>query len=230
MVKRFKIFWQKYVYKPSPLNIAIVIFLIKMIAQYYANREGDTEGWSGYFLITSIAISAVILVLDFLIQVVFRRYWVTLTLELALLSTIYIYGTWEDRYKEFVIPNNFTGYIIVVYGLKGEPKLPKKTFALNYRIKVPANGIILTSSDMDDDYPNVKIKDESDGITEEDSFGLRLWYCPLPPDKYFCKGKVINYKRWFILRHGGGFSEEEHPNTNTIEFLDEYCSKNVSGK
>lgn len=178
-------------YRPTPLNI--VCGLAIGLAIYSALKPGP-EGWG--FLLTIYLIPAIIigLLVDFILQKLFPKYLLTFGIELFILTTIYFSYCLTQRTKTLIIPDKFAGkYIVTIYGVENSANLPS---GWNYEIKVPTNGMLLTSSTIDSDLPETKMKTYS-GInlnTDETELG----WVRITHDRFDCNGKTYEYQFWMV--------------------------------
>jgi hypothetical protein len=137
------------------VSIILILFGIYFILSGIGGNLGPPVG------MIIIGVGLIFLLLHFLLRKVFktkiRNQFITELLLLILIGFFYF----KNNEKVILhIPKNFQGYIILVYGVDGEPKLESNNiFNSNVDITVPTSGIILTSNK----FPkNTVIVDSSD--------------------------------------------------------------------
>jgi hypothetical protein len=178
-------------YRPTPLNI--VCGLAIGLAIYTAIKPGP-EGWGFLMTIYLIPVIIIGLLIDFILQKFLPKYLLTFVTELLLLTAIYFAYCWTQRTKTLIIPDKLQSqYVVTIYGVENSVKLPD---GWNYEIKVPANGILMTSSTFDSDLPETKMKTYS-GInlnTDETELG----WGRITHDNFDCNGKTYEYQFWIV--------------------------------
>ena len=178
-------------YRPTPLNI--VCGLAIGLAIYSGIKPGP-EGWGFLLTIYLIPVIIVGLLIDFVLQKFLKKYFLTFGSELLILAAIYFAYSWTQRTKTLIIPDKLQSqYIVTIYGVENTENLPD---GWNYEIKVPTNGILMTSSTFDSDLPETKIKTCS-GInlnTDETELG----WVRITHDKLDCNGKTYEYQFWMV--------------------------------
>ena len=178
-------------YRLTPLNIICGLAIALAI---YSDIRPGSEGWG--FLLTIYLVPAIIigLLLDLLLQKSFTRYLNTFTAEILLFAILFVCYSLTQRTKTFIIPDRMQSqYLATIYGVENAPKLPN---GWNYEIKIPTNGILLTSSKLDNDLPETKMKTYS-GI-ELNSKVTELSWGRISTDKFDCNGKAYKYQLWMV--------------------------------
>ncbi len=178
-------------YRPTPLNIACGTAI--GVAIYAAIRPGP-EGWG--YLMTLYLVPYILsgLIIDFMFQKFLQRYLLTFTFEAIILSTVYFCYSLEERTKTLIIPDKLQShFIVLIYGVDNSAKLPD---TWNYSVKVPSNGILLTSSTFESDLPETKMKTYS-GI-ELNTDKTELGWARITSDKFECQGKTFDYQFWMV--------------------------------
>lgn len=178
-------------YRPTPLNV--VCGLAIGLAIYSAIKPGP-EGWGFLLTIYLIPVIIVGLLVDFFLQKSLSKYLLTSGIEIFILTAIYFSYCWTQRTKTLIIPDKLQSqYIVTIYGVEQSARLPD---GWNYEIKVPTNGILMTSSAFDDDLPETKMRTYS-GInlnTDETELG----WGRITHDKFECNGKTYEYQFWLV--------------------------------
>lgn len=126
----------------------------------------------------------------FLIQYSTSSYSRAILCEITLIVLVAIGYTWQNRTKTYVLPGQGDlEYIAVVYGIENGSELPLHWWTRSYEIRIPESGIILTSAEVNDDFPKTrfvqpsKSKAEISGVFADasrihignDSFECHIW-------------------------------------------------------
>ena len=189
-------------YRPTPLNI--VCGLAIGLAIYSAIKPGP-EGWGFLMSIYLIPVIIIGLLVDFILQKFLPKYLLKLIIELLLLAIIYFGYSWTQRTKTFIIPDKLQSqYVVTIYGVENSVKLPD---GWNYEIKVPTNGILLTSSTSNSDLRETKMKTYSGINLNSDE--TELGWVKITQDKFDCKGKTFEYQFWMVDTSCCGYSSRE---------------------
>lgn len=178
-------------YRPTPLNI--ISGLAIGLAIYSAIKSG-AESWG--FLVTIYLIPLIFfgLLIDFALQRFLPKYLLTFVTELLLLIAFYFAYCWTQRTKTLIIPDKLQSqYVVTIYGVENSVILPD---GWNYEIKVPKNGILLTSSTFDSDLPKTKMKTYSGINLNSDE--TELGWGRITHDKFDCNGKTYEYQFWIV--------------------------------
>ncbi len=181
----------KIKYRPTPLNI--ISGLASVFVIYLAMNSGPMGfGILGLIYFTPIIIIGILI--DFILQKYFSKYLITFCIEIFILSIIYFAYCWSQRSKTLIIPDKLQNqYIVTIYGVEKADKLPS---GWNYEIKIPTNGVFMTSSSFEDDLKETKIKTYS-GIninTDETELG----WVDIMSDEFYCNGKIYQYQFWMV--------------------------------
>ena len=143
-------------YRPTPLNI--VSGLVIGYSIYGAIYSG-AEGWGILLLYYCLPFGLLGLLVDLFIQRFSKKYLWTFIIESSLIVFLFLCYGYSQRTKTLIIPDGFhSKYIVVIYNVNNAPKLPIGPFTWSYEIKIPANGILLTSSFSDNDLLDTKMK------------------------------------------------------------------------
>lgn len=182
-------------YRPRPLNILFGLIIGVTIYSFFTSDPFGFRLALTILFLLPIGIGAVII--DYFLQKFLKKYLWTFIIEIFILSMLTLYYGWTQRTKTLIIPDNLTNpYIVTIYGVNNTPQLPKGQFGLEYEIKVPTDGILLTSSDIDSDLPQTKMKTYSG--TELNTEQTKLGWVRIAHDKLDCNGKTYSYQFWMV--------------------------------
>jgi hypothetical protein len=102
-----------------------------------------------------------------------------------------------SKTKTYVIPTDIqTKYIVTVYGVEKAPKLPIGLFTWNYDIRVPSNGIVLTSTNYNQDFTQTLVKTTSGNYFNSDS--TKWGFVNFVDKEIECQGQSHKYSSIYI--------------------------------
>jgi hypothetical protein len=181
-------------YKLTPFNIvSIGIIIVSIWSAIYSGPEG----WGVLVTLFLLPIGILGLFIDYLIRSEITKYKRVLIIETLVLLLIAFCYSLTEKSKTLIIPDKLTSnYIVTIYGVKNAPKLPINIWTWNYEIKIPKNGILLTSSTFENDLPETKMKTYS-GI-ELNTNKTELGFIRLMDDEIDCNGQKYKYRSWMI--------------------------------
>ena len=204
-------------YRPTPLNIISGLVIGFSI---YSSIYSGPEGWGILFLFYVLPFGIVGLLADFLLLKFLKKYLWTFTIECSILGLLFFYYLWTERTKTFIIPDKLQSkFVATIYGVDNAPELPD---GWSYEIKVPSNGILLTSSNLVNDLPQTKMRTYS-GI-KLNSDDTELGWVNISSDKFDCKGKIYQYQIWMVDSNCCLYS------THDIDSLNLFLKRQVCGQ
>ena len=185
----------KMKYRPTPLNIVCGITIIISIWCVIFSGSFGFGILLGLFYLLPFGLIG--LLIDYIIQKLSKKYIWTFSIDLFILGILTLSYGRTQRTKTLIIPDHLTSqYITTIYGVDTEPRLPKGVFTWSYEIRVPENGILLTSSDINDDLPETKMKTYSG--TELNTESTELGWVRFTDDKFDCNEKTYHYQSWMV--------------------------------
>ena len=210
-------------YKLTPFNIISVLIIGLVIWNYYSS-DFDSMGWKEFASIFFISIGLTGLLADLILQFSAKRYlWIFIT-EGCIVLLITFIMIWSTRTKTLIVPNNPPRYIVTVFGVNKQPKLSNKTFVYTYEVKVPDNGILLTSSLYEEDLPETIIKNQLN--QELNTKYSELGWVHFSDGTFQCGNKTFKYKSWIIENSEACCtSSGKEIDSLRIHLADELCHK-----
>ncbi len=210
-------------YRLTPFIIASVALIIVSI--WFAIKPGP-EGWGFvlFFYLFPIGLSG--LLIDFIIQRWnARKYKKIFIIETFLLLLIAIFFSLRQKSKMLIIPDKLaTNYIVTIYGVDNAPKLPFTILNWNYEVKVPDNGILLTSTSFESDFPETRMKTYSG--KELNTVNTDLGFIRFAENTITCNGKTYKYRSWMVDSPSCcGYSSKDFEALKT-QIEKYYCSQN----
>ena len=195
-------------YRPTPLNIISTI-LLGWTLWSYSQAKGDPMGFGWMWTMFVIGFCVTGLVIDFVIQKVSKKYLWTVGTETILILVLGTYYAYSQRTKTLIIPDSPTSdYIVTIYGVKEKPKLTDKFLPWTYEVKVPANGILMTSTEFGSDLPETKMVSYSG--TELNTDKSDWGWIRFSENEFECNGQTFKYRSWMINKDFCcGYSNED---------------------
>ena len=139
------------------LSIASIIYAIVIVI-----KERDLS-WGIFVVIGLIVIGILLFGIDFGLKKWLKNYKKIILSELALvLLVVVIYGYKFNRTKTLIIPAEFDkSYVTIIYGVENSKDLSISALTWNKKIEIPKSGILLTSSDFNENLRETEIKMDS---------------------------------------------------------------------
>lgn len=160
--------------------------------------QSDPMGFTSLAVFYCIGVSIIILVIDWIIQLATKYYKKIILIEFSIIGLFTFLFLRMERTKTILIPDNFgEGYITIIYGVENAPKLPVNFFTWTYEVPIPQNGILLTSSECNEDLPKTNVKTYSRIDLSEKELGFGHFI----ESEIDCNTKQYKYKSWIIQKH-----------------------------
>ncbi|MBT29601.1 MAG: hypothetical protein CMO01_08050 [Thalassobius sp.] len=200
------------IYKITPLNIVSIIAIL--VAIYGAVKPGDM-GFGLLALVYYLPAGLLGLALDYLMQKKLENFKVTVAVELILLSFIYFGYLWTKRTKDLIVnEDRKSEYIVFIYGVENAEKLPFRSYYLYYTLNVPENGIFLTSTKLNRDFPFTQVYERTN--VEEQGKREKVPVAKMKTGLLNCDDLQFEYEVWKIDESGSiTFSSHEADSLQT---------------
>ncbi|PZE17541.1 hypothetical protein DNU06_06855 [Putridiphycobacter roseus] len=159
------------------LVVYLAFILFYLIA--WTNLKGYTHVW---ILLVAVGLY---LINDFFSKkrVGVKAYWsVQIIVVIMVFGAVKLIALKQDAKTIYVIPESAKDEVIILFGIEGYPELPKTTM-WKKNILIPDNGLLVTSSMMDElpGYRRNYIKPDGQGISLNNLFVQE--YCALESDR-----------------------------------------------
>ena len=181
---------------------------------------GEIYEYGFVALILSISIGLFGLVIDFVLQKIFKNYWIINAVGLILLLLFIIIYFYNSREKTIILPDDFSGSFTIVYGVKGANPLFKTKPTFGYQLEITKTRILYTETSLTDDLWNTKFKTTSGNIVYKDKFDPTV--IDLKLGEFNCKGKEWKYRTW-VVKSNSQFIDTENIDSLTIKNMLTYC-------
>ena len=139
------------------LSISSIIYAIFIVI-----KERNL-GWGFFAVIVLIVIGILLFVVDIGLKKWFKNYKKLFLTELVLLLlVVVVYNYKFNRTKTLIIPTEFNkSYVTIIYGVENSKDLSISALTWNKKIKIPKSGILLTSSDFNENLRETDMKMDS---------------------------------------------------------------------
>jgi len=141
--------------KITPFLILAVVSLIYGIYLLFVGVE-----WDLFIAIFFIITSPVLFLIDIGLKKGFKTYWKLIVFELAVILSLYTIGNYQNNRSQILeLPPEFDKtYITIIYGVQNGKDLGISAFTISKTLNIPETGIIITSSEFDENLPRTKIR------------------------------------------------------------------------
>ncbi len=174
------------------LSIASIIYAIVIVI-----KERDLS-WGIFAVVGLIVIGILLFGIDFGLKKWLKNYKKIFLTELALvLLVVVIYGYKFNRTKTLIIPAEFDkSYVTIIYGVENSKDLSISALTWNKKIEIPKSGILLTSSDFNENLRETEIKMDSGiylGSDETEKGFIRM-----AESEFQSNGQNYKFRTWKI--------------------------------
>ena len=174
------------------LSISSIIYAIVIVI-----KEKEL-GWGIFAVIALIVIGILLFGIDFGLKKWLKNYKKIFLTELILvLLVIVIYGYKFNRTKTLIIPTEFDkNYVTIVYGVENSKDLSISAFTWNKKIEIPNSGILLTSSNFNENLPETDIKMYSGIYLNSDE--TNKGFVRMAESEFESNGRNYKFRTWKI--------------------------------
>ena len=179
--------------KITPFLILAIVSLIYSI--YILITDGQGWGLLVVFALTGIAIA--FFIVDLLLKKFILSWKKILWIESGILLILFGLYQYENRPLIFELPGNFSqDYVTVIYDVEDAKDLGINAFTLRKKIQVPNDGIIYTSSGLDENLPETDFKTSSGEYFS--STDNKKMFIKLTNSEFEYNGKKYAFRIWKI--------------------------------
>tara|TARA_R110001606_G_scaffold398817_1_gene579074 strand:+ start:162 stop:818 length:657 start_codon:yes stop_codon:yes gene_type:complete len=174
------------------LSISSIIYAIFIVI-----KERNL-GW-GFFMVLTLIVGGIILfAIDFGLKKWLKNYKKIFLTQLALaLLVIVFYGYKFNRTKTLIIPTEFEkSYVTIIYGVENSKDLSISALTWNKKIEIPKSGILLTSSDFNENLRETDMKLDS-GIYLN-SNETEKGFTRMTESEFESNGRNYKFRTWKI--------------------------------
>jgi hypothetical protein len=174
------------------LSLSSIVYAIFIVA---TTRD---LSW-GIFAVIALIIAGIILfVIDFGLKKWLKNYKKIFITQLTLsLFIILIYNYQFSRTKTLILPSDFNKeYVTIIYGVENSKDLSISAITWNKKIEIPKEGILLTSSNFNENLRETEIKMESGIYLNSDK--TEKGFVRMTESEFECNGQIYKFRTWKI--------------------------------
>lgn len=205
-------------------SIVLIIYVIYLVINYIIKQDRSLDNWGGVAAISLFFFGLVGLAIDWLFLRFISNYWIVMGIEAGILGIIFFLDFYNRQEKTIIIPDNFQGYITIIYNVKGEKPLYKYPITLSYEIEIPDNGIKFTSTTHKRDRFKVEFRTRSGTLLDHSSNPDTLHPHPYENGVYKCGESSWYFKTW-LIHNKSGWNKSVDIDTVTPKLLEEFCRR-----
>ena len=180
--------------KISPFLILGILLIVWSIYGFIT----DGTGWGGVAAIAIFIFALIILIVDLGLKKFLKKYKRIFLTELIItLITIFIYNYKFSRTKTLIIPSDFNReYVTIIYGVKNSKDLSISATTWNKKIEIPKSGILLTSSDFNENLRETDMKMDSGIFLNSDK--TEKGFIRMTESEFESNGQNYKFRTWKI--------------------------------
>jgi energy-coupling factor transporter transmembrane protein EcfT len=173
------------------LSIASIIYAIIIVI-----KEKEL-GWGIFAVVTLIVIGIILFLIDFGLKKWLKNYKKIFLTELLISIVVIVIYNYQFRAKILVIPSDFDKeYVTIIYGVDNSKDLSISAFTWNKKIEIPNSGILLTSSDFNENLPETDIKMDSGIYLNSDE--TDKGFVRMAESEFKSNGRNYKFRTWKI--------------------------------
>jgi hypothetical protein len=174
------------------LSISSIIYAIIIVI-----KERNL-GWGFFAVIALIVIGILLFLVDFGLKKWLKNYKKLFLTELALLLlVVVVYNYQFNRTKTLIIPTEFNkSYVTIIYGVENSKDLSISALTWNKRIEIPKSGILLTSSDFNENLRETDMKMDSGIYLNSDE--TEKGFTRMTESEFESNGRNYKFRTWKI--------------------------------
>jgi len=174
------------------LSIASIVYAIVIVI-----KERNLS-WGIFVVVGLIVIGILLFGIDFGLKKWLNNYKKIFLTEIALaLLVIIIYDYKFNRTKTLIIPTEFNeSYVTIIYGVENSKDLSISALTWNKSIEIPKSGILLTSSDFNENLRETEIKMNSGIFLGSDE--TEKGFVRMTESEFQSNGRNYKFRTWKI--------------------------------
>jgi len=173
------------------LSISSIIYAIFIVV-----KERNL-GWGFFAVIALILIGILLFAIDFGLKKWLNNYKKVFLSQLIVILIGVVMYNYQFRTQTLIIPSDFDKeYVTIIYGVGNSKDLSISAFTWNKKIEIPKSGILLTSSDFNENLRETDIKMDS-GIylnSEQTDKG----FAQISESEFESNGRDYKFRTWKI--------------------------------
>jgi hypothetical protein len=176
----------------------LILALSSIIYAIFIVIKERNLGWGFFAVIALIVIGIILFGIDFGLKKWLKNYKKIFLTEIALvLLVIALYGYKFNRTKTLIIPTEFDkSYVTIIYGVENSKDLSISALKWNKSIEIPISGILLTSSDFNENLRETDMKMGSGIYLNSDE--TEKGFTRMAESEFESNGQNYKFRTWKI--------------------------------
>lgn len=185
----------KILRKITPLLILMGISIIWAITIFIS--ESDGQGWGLLLAFALIGFAVGFLIIDLLLKRYLKNWKKIMLVESGLVLLLFVWYQYGNRQLTMELPQNFSKkYVSIIYNVENEKELGINSWTWSKNIKVPEDGIILTSSKITEELPKIDFR-SFDGESYNKG-GNQKMFIKITNSEFEQNGRTYKIRTWRI--------------------------------
>ncbi|WP_397447821.1 hypothetical protein [Polaribacter sp. R77954] len=176
----------------------LILSILSIIYAIFIVIKERNLGWGFFAVIALIVIGILLFVVDFGLKKWLKNYKKLFLTELALLLlVVVVYNYKFNRTKTLIIPTEFNkSYVTIIYGVENSKDLSISALTWNKKIDIPKSGILLTSSDFNQNLRETDMKLDSGIYLNSDE--TEKGFTRMTESEFESNGRNYKFRTWKI--------------------------------
>ncbi|MGV8947730.1 MAG: hypothetical protein ACOH1N_14980 [Lutibacter sp.] len=173
------------------LSISSIIYAIFIVV-----KERNL-GWGFFAVIALIVIGILLFAIDFGLKKWSKNYKKIFLTELLISIIVIVIYNYQFRTKTLIIPSDFDKeYVTIIYGVENSKDLSISALTWNKKIEIPKSGILLTSSDFNENLRKTDMKMDSGIYLNSDE--TEKGFTRMTESEFESNGRNYKFRTWKI--------------------------------
>ncbi|OJJ19179.1 hypothetical protein BKI52_20420 [marine bacterium AO1-C] len=205
-------------------SLALIGYVAYLVINYIIKKDNSLDNWGSVAAFGLLFISVTGLVVDWLLIKFIPNYWIVQGIEAGILGIILFIDFYPKPSQTIIIPDEFKGYVSIVYKVAGEPPLYKYKypFKINYKVELPSNGVVFTSSRYLLSKVRTKFRTQS-GIFLNKYNNLRKLHAVIYDEGFYKCGQEQWYFKTWLISQKNSWNKSVDIDFVTPKALEEFC-------
>ncbi len=186
--------------------------------------ESDGQGWGLLLAFALIGFGIGFLIVDLLLKKFLKNWKKVFLIESGIVFLLISWYQYQNRKLILELPQNFSKeYVTIIYSVKNEKELGITPFTWKKEIKVPKNGILLTSSEIDENLPKTDFRDSYGELYS--TIGNQKIFVKITDSEFEHNGRTYKMRTWRLGEGELLMSTSEQHKAYRTELIDNFKNK-----
>ena len=173
----------------------MIVSIIWAIKIFFS--ESDGQGWGLLLAFALIGFAIGFLIVDLLLKKFVKNWKKVILIESGIVLLLFGWYQYQNRPLILDLPENFSQkYVTIIYNVDNKDELGINAFTFRKKIKVPNDGIIMTSSEISENLPKTDFRSfegESYNVNENQKMFIKL-----TDSEFEQNGRNYKFRTWRI--------------------------------